>query len=326
MAATVKIYQYGGPEEFVFEESEPVEPQKEEVLLRHKAIGLNFIDIYHRKGLYPLSSLPAVIGMEGSGIVEMVGQGVKEFSPGDRVGYAGATPGAYSTYRTIAADRLVPLPDSLSYQSAAAIMLKGMTVRYLLFGCYSVSKGDIVLIHAAAGGVGTIFCQWAAYLGALVIGTVGTSEKAEIAKKNGCHYPIIYLKENFVDRVMEITSDRGVDVVYDSVGQTTFEKSLDCLRPLGTMVSFGQSSGPVAPFDLAVLGAKGSLFLTRPSLITYTAKREDLLAHARDLFDVVQSEVVKVPVPKTYFLSQVAKAHHDLESRSTSGSAILLPD
>lgn len=326
MAATVKIYKYGGPEEFIFETSEPVEPQKEEVLLRHKAIGLNFIDIYHRKGLYPLSFLPAVIGMEGSGIVEMVGQGVKEFSPGDRVGYAGATPGAYSTYRTIAADRLVSLPDSLSYQAAAAIMLKGMTVRYLLFGCTSISKGDIVLIHAAAGGVGTIFCQWAAYLGAVVIGTVGTPEKVEIAKKNGCHYPVDYSKENFVDRVMEITSGRGVDVVYDSVGQTTFEKSLDCLRPLGTMVSFGQSSGPVAPFDLAVLGAKGSLFLTRPSLMTYTAKREDLLAHARDLFDVVQSEVVKAPAPKTYFLSQVAKAHHDLESRATSGSAILIPD
>jgi len=326
MSKAIVISQTGGPEVLRWVDYDPGQPGPGEVRLRHEAVGLNFIDVYHRTGLYPLPSLPAVPGMEGSGTVEAVGDGVTEVAAGDRVAYAGLPPGAYAQVRRIPADRLVKLPESITTHQAAAMMLQGMTARYLLRGCFDIKAGDTILIHAAAGGVGSIVCQWAKHLGATVIGTVGSEEKAATATANGCDYPILYTKEEFVARVKEITNDRGVDVVYDSVGQATFMKSLDCLRPLGTMVSFGQSSGPVAPLELGLLSAKGSLFLTRPTLMTYTAKREDLLIHARDLFEVVGKGVVKVEIRQTYPLSDAARAHRDLEGRRTTGSSILLPE
>jgi NADPH2:quinone reductase len=290
--------------------------------LRHEAVGLNFIDVYHRSGLYPLPSLPAIPGMEGSGIVEQIGEGVSEVAPGDRVAYAGLPPGAYAEIRRIPADRLVNLPDGISTRQAAAMMLQGMTASYLLHACYRVKTGDTILIQAAAGGVGLIVCQWANHLGATVIGTAGSPQKADLAQTHGCHHPIQYNDEDFVARVQEITVGKGVDVVYDSVGQSTFMNSLDCLRPMGMMVTFGQSSGPIPPFDLGLLAAKGSLFVTRPSLMTYTAKREDLLEHARVLFDVVQSGAVKIEVRQEYPLSEAAQAHCDLEARKTTGSTV----
>lgn len=326
MSKAIVINQTGGPEVLRWVDYDPGQPGPGEVRLRHEAVGLNFIDVYHRTGLYPLPSLPAVPGMEGSGTVEAVGDGVTEVAEGDRVAYAGLPPGAYAQVRRIPADRLVKLPESITTRQAAAMMLQGMTARYLLRGCFDVKAGDTILIHAAAGGVGSIVCQWAKHLGATVIGTVGSEEKAANATENGCDYPILYTKEEFVARVKEITEGRGVDVVYDSVGQATFMKSLDCLRPLGTMVSFGQSSGPVAPLELGLLSAKGSLFLTRPTLMTYTAKREDLLVHARDLFEVVEKGVVKVEIRQTFPLSDAARAHRDLEGRRTTGSSILLPE
>lgn len=326
MSKAIVINQTGTPEVLQWVDYDPGPPGPGEVRLRHEAVGLNFIDVYHRTGLYPLPSLPAVPGMEGSGTVEAVGDGVTEVAAGDRVAYAGLPPGAYAQVRRIPADRLVKLPESITTRQAAAMMLQGMTARYLLRGCFDVKAGDTILIHAAAGGVGSIVCQWAKHLGATVIGTVGSEEKAATATANGCDYPILYTKEEFVARVKEITEDRGVDVVYDSVGQATFMKSLDCLRPLGTMVSFGQSSGPVAPLELGHLSAKGSLFLTRPTLMTYTAKRENLLIHARDLFEVVEKGVVKVEIRQTYPLSDAARAHRDLEGRRTTGSSILLPE
>jgi NADPH2:quinone reductase len=263
--------------------------------------------------------------MEGVGIVEAIGEGVTEVEVGDRVAYAGLPAGAYAQVRRIPADRLVKLPDPISAQQGAAMMLQGMTARYLLYGCYRVKRGDIILIHAAAGGVGLIVCQWAKHLGATVIGTMGSSEKAELARSFGCDESILYIQEDFVSRVKEITRGRGVDVVYDSVGQSTFMKSLDCLKPMGMMVSFGQASGPIPSFDLGILAAKGSLFLTRPSLINYTAKREDLLAHAQDLFDVVEKGAVKIEVNQRYPLAEAANAHRDLENRKTTGSTILIP-
>jgi NADPH2:quinone reductase len=324
MAKAVKIYRYGGPEVLQWEEYDPGQPGSDEVRLRQEAVGLNFIDIYHRTGLYPLPSLPAIPGMEGAGVVEAVGEGVTEVAVGDRVAYAGMPPGAYAEVRLIPAHRLVTLPDSIATRQAAAMMLQGMTARYLLRGCYPVRSGSRILIHAAAGGVGLIVCQWAKHLGAMVIGTVGSPEKAEIARAHGCDYPILYDREDLVSRARSITAGRGVDVVYDSVGQATFMKSLDCVRPMGTVVSFGQSSGPIPPFDLSILGAKGSLFLTRPSLMQYTAAREDLLAHARDLFEVVSKGAVKIAIQQTYPLEEAAQAHCDLESRRTTGSSILI--
>jgi NADPH2:quinone reductase len=266
--------------------------------------------------------MPAIPGMEGAGVVEEIGEGVSEVAVGDRVAYAGLPPGAYAEIRRIPAHRLVKLPDSISTRQAAAMMLQGMTARYLLHGCYNVKEGDTILIQAAAGGVGLIVCQWASHLGATVIGTAGSPEKAELAKAHGCHHPILYNDEDFVARTREITDDRGVDVVYDSVGQSTFMNSLDCLRPMGMMVTFGQSSGPIAPLDLGLLAARGSLFVTRPSLMAYTAKREDLLEHARDLFEVVQSGAVKIDVRQTYPLAEAAQAHSDLEGRKTTGSTV----
>lgn len=326
MSKAIVVNRTGGPEVLRWVDYDPGQPGPGEVRLRHEAVGLNFIDVYHRTGLYPLPSLPAVLGMEGSGAVEAVGEGVTEVVVGDRVAYAGLPIGAYAQARLIPADRLVKLPTGITTRQAAAIMLQGMTARYLLHGCFDVKAGDTILIHAAAGGVGSIVCQWAKHLGATVIGTVGSEEKVVTATANGCHYPILYTSEDFAVRVRQITEGRGVDVVYDSVGQATFMKSLECLRPLGTMVSFGQSSGPVAPVELGLLSAKGSLFLTRPTLMTYTAKREDLLTHARDLFDVVEKGVVKVDIRQTYHLSDAVRAHRDLEGRRTIGSSIFLPD
>lgn len=326
MPKAMRMYETGGPEVLRWEDFDPGQPEPGEALLRHEAIGVNFIDVYHRTGLYPLPALPATPGMEGAGIVEAIGEEVSEVAVGDRVAYASPPPGAYAEIRLIPADRLVKLPEGISTRQGASMMLQGMTARYLLHRCYAVKAGDIILVHAAAGGVGSIVCQWAKHLGAMVIGTVGSPEKAELAVTNGCDHPILYNKEDFVSKVKEITNGRGVDVVYDSVGQSTFMKSLDCLRPMGMMVSFGQSSGPVPPFDPSILSAKGSLFLTRPSLMTYTAKREDLLLHAQDLFEVVEKGAVKIEVHQTYPLAQVAQAHRDLEARRTTGSSILIPE
>ena len=325
MVRAIVMHETGGPEVLRWEEYDPGEPGSGEILLRHEAIGLNYIDIYHRTGLYPLPSLPGIPGMEGAGIVEAIGDAVTEVAVGDRVAYAGIPPGAYAEARIMPAHRLVRLPDFIPSQQGAAMMLQGMTARYLLHGCYKVKTGDTILIQAAAGGVGLIACQWAKYLGATVIGTVGSREKAEIAQIHGCHHPSLYKEENFVSRVKEITEGSGVDVVYDSVGQTTFMKSLDCLRPLGMMVSFGQASGSIPPLDIVILSAKGSLFLTRPSLMAYTAEREDLLTHAQDLFEVVEKGAVKIEIRQTYHLAEAAKAHKDLEGRKTTGSSVLIP-
>jgi len=325
MSKAIRIYETGGPDVLRWEDYDPGQPAAGEALVRHEAVGLNFIDVYHRTGTYPLPALPAVLGMEGAGIVEAVGEGVTEFAAGDRIAYAAVPPGAYAEKRLIPAHRLVKVPDAISAQQAAAMMLQGMTARYLLRGCFNVKEGDTILIQAAAGGVGLIVCQWASYLGATVIGTVGSEKKAELARSHGCDHTILYNQEDFAERTREITKGKGVDVVYDSVGQATFMKSLDCLRPMGMMVSFGQSSGLVTAFDPGLLAAKGSLFLTRPSLMTYTAERDALLAHARDLFEVVQSGAVKIEVQQTYPLSEVARAHQDLEARKTTGSTILLP-
>ena len=325
MTKAIRIHETGGPEVLRWEDYDPGRPAAGEALVRQEAVGLNFIDVYHRNGTYPLPSLPAVLGMEGAGVVEAVGKGVTEVTVGERVAYAGLPPGAYAEIRLIPAHRLVKLPDEISTKQGAAMMLQGMTARYLLRGCYKVKSGDRILIHAAAGGVGLIVCQWASHLGATVIGTVGSEEKAELARGHGCHHTVLYNQEDFTERTREITDGKGVDVVYDSVGQATFMKSLDCLRPMGMMVSFGQSSGLVPPFDLGILGAKGSLFLTRPSLMTYTAQRKDLLEHAGDLFEVVKSGAVKIEIQQSYPLSEAGRAHQDLEARKTTGSTILLP-
>lgn len=325
MTKAIVIHETGGPEVLRWEAYDPGDPAPGEVRLRQEAVGLNFIDIYHRTGLYALPGLPAVPGMEGAGVVEAAGADVTEFKPGDRVAYAGVPMGAYAQVRCMPAHRLVSLPDDISAIQAAGMMLRGMTARYLLFGCYPVKAGDRILIHAAAGGVGAIVCQWAKHLGATVIGTVGSEEKAAIAQSNGCSHPILYGKVDFAEQVREITEGQGVDVVYDGVGQATFMKSMDCLRPMGTMVSFGQASGTVPPLDIGLLSAKGSLFLTRPILMTYTARREDLLAHARDLFDVVQQKAVEITIGQTYPLQDAARAHQDLEARRTTGSSVLIP-
>ncbi|MEW6672076.1 MAG: quinone oxidoreductase [Thermodesulfobacteriota bacterium] len=325
MTKAIIMERNGGPEVLQWRDYDPGKPGPKEALVRHEAVGLNFIDVYHRTGLYPLAALPVVPGMEGAGVVEAIGEGVTEVGVGDRVAYAAVPPGAYAQVRRIPAHRLVRLPENISFRLGAAMMLQGMTARYLLRGCYPVAAGNRILIHAAAGGVGSVVCQWAKHIGATVIGTVGSREKAGIAKANGCDHPINYNEEDFVEKVREITAGEGVDVVYDSVGRSTFMKSLDCLRPKGTMVSFGQSSGAVAPIDIGILGLKGSLFLTRPSLMTYTEKREDLLEHARDLFDVVESGAVKIAVNRSYPLSEAAQAHRDLEGRKTTGSTILIP-
>jgi NADPH2:quinone reductase len=325
MTKAIRIYESGGPEVMRWEDFDPGEPEPGEALIRHEAVGLNYIDVYHRTGLYPLPALPATPGMEGAGVVEQVGEGITEVAVGDRVAYAGIPPGAYAQVRRIPAHRLVKLPDGIAFDQGAAMMLQGMTARYLLRGCYDVKAGDTILIHAAAGGVGSIVSQWARHLGATVIGTVGSEQKAEIARTNGCDHPILYTTEDFAGRTRDITDGAGVDVVYDSVGQATFMQSLDCLRPMGMMVSFGQSSGIVPSFDLGELASRGSLFITRPSLMAYTADRPDLLDHAEDLFEVVQNGAVKIEIKQTYPLAEAARAHQDLEARKTTGSTILIP-
>jgi NADPH:quinone reductase len=327
MNHAIRIHETGGPEVMRWEEvgageTAPLAPG--EARVRHEAVGLNFIDIYHRSGLYPLP-LPSGLGLEGAGVVEAVGSAVTDIKPGDRVAYAGGPPGAYAEVRNIPADRLVKLPDSIDFKTAAAMMLQGMTAQYLLRRTYRVQAGDTILIQAAAGGVGLIVCQWAKALGATVIGTVSSDEKAALAKAHGCDHPVIYTRENFVARVKEITNGEGVPVVYDSIGKDTFTGSLDCLRPLGMMVTFGNASGPVPPVDTLELSKRGSLFLTRPTLFTYIAKRADLLATAQELFDVVTAGKVKIEVNQTYALKDAAQAHIDLAARKTTGSTVLLP-
>ncbi len=322
MVQAIRIHEYGGPEVLRYEEVEVGAPGPGEVRLRHSAIGLNYIDVYVRTGLYPQPSLPFVPGMEGAGTVVAVGDGVEDLAEGDRVAYAGPI-GAYAEERLIAADRLVKLPDEIGDETAAAMMLQGMTARYLLRKTYNVGPETTLLFHAAAGGVGLIACQWARALGATVIGTVGSAEKAELARAHGAAHTINYREEDFVTRVKEITGGEGVDVVYDSVGKDTFPGSLDCLKPLGLWVSFGQSSGTIAPFDIGILAQKGSLFATRPTLFTYIAKRADLLETARDLFEVVGAGKVRINVNQRYPLHEAAQAHRDLEARRTTGSTIL---
>jgi NADPH:quinone reductase len=326
MSHAIIMHETGGPGVLRWEPFDPGPPQEGEAIVRHEAVGLNFIDVYHRTGLYPIGDLPAIPGMEGAGRVEAVGPGVTDIAEGDRVAYAGLPPGAYAERRRIPAHRLVRLPPAITARQAAAMMLQGMTARYLLKGCTTIQPGAVILLHAAAGGVGLIASQWAKHLGATVIGTVGTPEKAELAQAHGCRHTILYGEEDFVDRVRDLTGGRGVDVVYDSVGQATFLPSLDCLKPMGMMVSFGQASGPVAPIDPGLLAAKGSLFLTRPSIMTYTAARDDLLSHAQDLFEVIQNGAVKVDIRQTYPLSEAAAAHKDLETRKTKGSSVFVLD
>lgn len=322
MANAIRIYTPGGPEALQYETYEPGQPASGEVRLQHHAVGLNFIDVYHRTGLYPIAESPFTPGLEAAGTVVELGPDVTEVSVGDRVAYAGVPIGAYCDERIIPAHRLVKLPENISFETGAAMMLQGMTVQYLIRSTYNVQPGDTVLFHAAAGGVGAIACQWLNHLGATVIGTVGTPEKAELAKQNGCHHTILYRQENIVERVREITKGAGVPVVFDSVGKDTYESSLDCLAPLGLMVSFGSASGPVESVSPAMLASKGSLFFTRPTLMTYTAKREDLVASANELIDVIGSGAVKIAINQTYELKDATQAHIDLESRKTTGSTI----
>ncbi len=324
MTYAIRIHQTGGPEVLAWESVDLPEPAAGEATIRHAAVGLNFIDTYHRTGLYPLP-LPSGIGLEGAGVVEAIGPGVTEVQVGDRVAYAGGPIGAYAEARNIPAHRLLKLPNAISFDTAAAMMLQGLTAAYLLRKTYRVQPGDAVLIHAAAGGVGLIACQWAKALGATVIGTVGSAAKGELAKAHGCDHVINYSTENFVARVREITGGEGVPVVYDGVGKDTFMGSLDSLRPLGMLVTYGNASGPVPPLDLLLLSQKGSLFVTRPTIVSYTAKRTDLEALGAELFDVVASGKVKIEVHQRYALKDAAQAHSDLEARKTTGSTILIP-
>ena len=325
MIHAIRIHRTGGPEVMQWEAVEIGEPGPGEALVRQEAVGLNFIDVYHRTGLYPLPGLPATLGMEGAGVVEAVGAGVTEVALGDRVAYAGLPVGAYAEARLIPSHRLVKLPQEIDFRTAAAAMLQGMTAQYLLRRTFRVEPGQTILLHAAAGGVGLIACQWAKHLGATVIGTVGSPAKAELARAHGCDHTILYREENLVERVKAVTDGQGVDVVYDAVGKDTFMPSLDCLRPLGMMVTFGNASGPVPPLDLLLLSQKGSLFVTRPTLMTYTARREDLVASATELFEVIGGGTVRIEVNQSYPLAEAAQAHRDLEARKTSGSTILLP-
>src|SRR5216684_8284326 len=325
MVAAVRVHKTGGPEVLTYEEVEVPAPGPGQIKVKNHACGVNFIDTYFRMGMYPSPvGMPFVSGNEGAGDVIAVGPGVTDIKVGDRVGYVSGL-GAYAVERLLPADRAVKLPDSISYEQAAAMMLKGMTTQYLLRRTYKVQKGDNVLIHAAAGGVGLIACQWANHLGANVIGTVGSKDKAELAKKNGAHHTILYRDEDFVARVKEITGGKLCDVVYDGIGKTTFPASLDCIKPLGMFVSFGNASGSIDAFNINLLQAKGSLFCTRPTLNTYAAKREDLLAIANNLFSVVAGGKVKIPVNQRYPLKDAANAHRALESRTTTGSSILIP-
>jgi len=323
MTHAIRFHKTGGPEVLQWEEVQLGKPGPGEARVRNTAVGLNYVDTYVRSGLYP-SSPPSGLGSEGAGIVEEVGPGVTEVKPGDRVGYGNGPLGAYSEARVMPADRLIVLPDGISDQQGAAMMLKGLTTEYLIRQIHKVGPGDVILFHAAAGGVGLIACQWAKALGATVIGTVGSDAKAELARAHGCDHPIVYTREDFVERVKELTKGEKVPVVYDSVGKDTFMKSLDCIRPRGLMVSFGQSSGPIGPVELGIFAQKGSLFFTRPTLATYAAKRVDLAAMAKDLFAAVVSGKVKIEIGQTYPLKEAARAHRDLEGRKTTGSTVLV--
>lgn len=324
MTKIIRMQQVGGPEVMEYVDVDLPAPGAGEALVRHKACGLNFIDVYFRSGLYP-QPLPAGLGMEGAGIVEAVGPGVSHVKPGDRVAYAGRPIGAYAEARVMPVDNLVKLPDSISFETAAAMMLQGLTVQYLFHRTFPLKGGETILFHAAAGGVGLIACQWARAIGVTMIGTVGSDEKGELAKAHGCTHVINYNTENFARRVREITEGKGVPVVYDSIGKDTFIGSLDCLAPLGMMVSFGNASGPVPEFSLNELASRGSLFITRPSLMNYTAKRSDLEQMAAQLFGMIESGKIKVDIRQTYPLREVAQAHRDLEARKTTGSTILIP-
>ncbi|ACV34288.1 quinone oxidoreductase [Accumulibacter sp.] len=324
MPFAIRMRQVGGPEVMSWEEVEVGDPAPTEARVRHAAVGLNYIDIYHRTGLYPLP-LPSGLGLEAAGVVEAVGSAVTDLRPGDRVAYAGGPVGAYSQVRCLPADRLLKLPAAIDFRTAAAMMLQGLTSAYLLRRTCRVEAGDAVLIHAAAGGVGLIACQWAKALGATVIGTVSNDAKAALATAHGCDHVIHYTREDFARRVREITGGAGVRVVYDGVGKDTFAGSLDSLQTCGMLVSFGNASGPVPPFDPLLLSQKGSLFLTRPTLMHYTAKRADLVALGSELFDVVGAGKVRIEVNQTYPLADVASAHRDLEARKHTGSTVLLP-
>jgi NADPH2:quinone reductase len=321
MTHAIRIHEPGGSEVLSWDEVEIGEPGPGQVRIRQAAAGLNFIDVYHRTGLYP-QEMPFIPGVEGAGTVEVIGDGVQDLKAGDRVAYAGPL-GGYAEERLIDADRLVKLPDAITFEQAAAMMLQGMTARMLLRAVYEVKSGDMILVHAAAGGVGLIMCQWASALGATVIGTVSTEEKAELARSHGCAHPILYTRQDFVAEVDKLTAGQKLPVVYDSVGKETFAKSLDCLRPRGLMVSFGNASGPVDPISPLILSQKGSLFLTRPTLFHYVATRPELEQAANDLFDVVRSGKVKVEVKQHFALKDAAEAHRALEGRKTSGSTIL---
>jgi NADPH2:quinone reductase len=325
MVAAVRVHKVGGPEVLTYEEIEVGAPGQGQIRVKQHACGVNFIDTYFRMGMYPSPvGLPFVAGNEAAGEVTAVGQGVTDLKVGDRVAYVVAL-GCYAAERLVPADRAVKLPSNISYEQAAAMMLKGMTAEYLLRRTVKVEKGMNVLMHAAAGGVGLILCQWANHLGANVIGTVGSKDKAALAKANGCHHTILYRDEDFVARVKESTGGKLCEVVYDGIGKTTFPASLDCLRPLGMFVSFGSASGQIDAFNINILQTKGSLYATRPTLNTYAAKRQDLVAIANDLFDVVGKGAVKVPVNQKYPLREAMKAHRDLEGRATTGSSILIP-
>ena len=324
MAKAIRMNRTGGPEVMEYVDVEVGEPGPGEARVRHAACGINYIDVYFRTGLYP-QPLPAGLGMEGAGVVEAIGEGVTEVAVGDRVAYAGRPNGAYSEVRNMPSALLLRLPDAISFETGAAMMLQGLTVQYLFRRTVPLKRGDTILFHAAAGGVGLIASQWARALGVNMIGTVGSDEKAALAKAAGCSHVINYNTEDFVARVMEITNGEKVSVVYDSIGKDTFTKSLDCLRPLGMMVSFGNASGPVLDFSLAELASRGSLFITRPTLFSYAAKRADLEAMAADLFAVVASGDVKIDIHQTYKLADAAQAHIDLEARKTTGSSILVP-
>jgi NADPH2:quinone reductase len=324
MPRAIRITETGGPEALLWEDVEVGDPGEGQARIRHTAVGVNYIDTYHRSGLYPLP-LPSGLGLEAAGLVEAVGPGVTVVRPGERVAYAGGPPGAYAEARVLPAHILVPIPEGVSDETAAAVMLKGMTAQYLIRRTYPVKAGETVLFHAAAGGLGLIACQWLKALGATVIGTVGSDEKARIARDHGCEHVIISTKEDIAARVREITGGAGVPVVYDSVGKDTFASSLDCLRPLGLMVSFGNASGKVAPFDIGILSQKGSLYLTRPTLATYTATRADLEATAREVFEVIREGKVKVEIRHTYPLGEAERVHRDLEGRRTVGSIVMIP-
>ena len=325
MVAAVRVHKHGGPDVLTFEDIEVPAPGQGQIKIKQHASGVNFIDTYFRMGMYPSPvGTPFVAGNEGAGEVIAVGPGVTDIKVGDRVAYV-VPLGGYAAERLLPVERAVKLPANITYEQAAAMMLKGMTAQYLINRTYKVGKGTTLLMHAAAGGVGLILCQWANHLGATVIGTVGSEEKAALAKKNGCHHTILYRSEDFVAKVKEITGGKLCDVVYDGIGKTTFPASLDCLRPLGYFVSFGSASGQIEAFNINILQAKGSLFATRPTLNHYAAKREDLMSIAADLFDKVGSGAVKIPINQKYPLKEARKAHEDLEGRETTGSTILIP-